>query len=185
MEAVGLLAGIAQISVYAINIVSTIQDIRLAIRNGPTLLREKSQQLDVLSIAVERISLSPQVHSKAIEAYLLAIESKILRLHDIIRSRLLRPTDTSVRKLRAAIACVGKNKEVEETFKALQGDCQFLNLYMAVPTDSAKKVIKQPHFEAPDPRTTPGPFVSRDKHLAMQIRTLTKTLRHRSRRERS
>lgn len=176
MEAFGLVVGILQVSVYASNFVSAIKDIRQAIRNGPILLQEKTQQLHILSVAVDNIGLSPQLHSKDIEASLSDVERLILRLQKIIRRRLLRPTDTSVRKLRVVISCIGGDKEVEQTFVALQGHCHFLGFYLqTMPTGSDKKVTEQlqspAHTSAHDRGHILDPSVSRRNRLCAHTTT--------------
>lgn len=137
MEAVGLIASAAQISVYAFSIASTIQDIRSAIRNGPTLLQERSQQLDVLSLVVRKIGLDTRLHSDEVARYLVTVQSKILRLNNIIRAGLQTPTKSFLQKLRAATTFINRDKEVEDSFTALQRDCQILNIYVSLPSSTS------------------------------------------------
>jgi hypothetical protein len=131
MEAIGLVASVAQISVYACSIASLISEIRLAARNGPLLLRQRIQQLEVLSIAVEKIRLGYTLHTDVLSRYLLTVQDKICVLHNIVRVRSQRPASSSAQRFRAALAFVTRNKEVESSFASLQSDCQTLYIYMA------------------------------------------------------
>ena len=131
MEAIGLVASVAQISVYACSIASLISEIRLAAHNGPLLLRQRSQQLEVLSIAVEKIRLGYTLHTDVLSRYLLTVQDKISVLHNIVRVRSQRPTNSSAQRLRTALTFVTRNKEVESSFASLQSDCQTLYIYMA------------------------------------------------------
>jgi hypothetical protein len=137
MEAIGFAASAAQISVYAFSIASAIQEIRSAIRNGPTLLRDRSQQLDILSLVVRGIELDSRLHSDQVAEYLVTVESRILRLHNSIRHHLQKPTNSFFQKIRAASTFISRNKEVEGSFNALQRDCQILNIYMTLPSNTA------------------------------------------------
>jgi len=130
MEVVGLIASAAQISVYACSIVSLISEIRSAARNGPLLLQERSQQLVVLGFAVEKIRLDTALHTDVLSGYLLTIQHKIRNLHDLVRLRSSRPTNSSAQRLRTALSFVTRNKEVESSFATLQDHCQTLYFYM-------------------------------------------------------
>lgn len=131
MEVVGLLASAAQISVYACNIVSTISDIRVAIHKTPSLLREQSQQLEVLSVAVENIKLDFTLHNDLLAGYLLAVQDKIQIIYNIVRLRSQGPTNSLVGKFHTALTTVARNKEVESSFATLHTHCQTLFFYMA------------------------------------------------------
>jgi len=130
MEVVGLIASVAQISVYACNIASTISEIRTAVRKGPSLVRERSQQLEVLSIAIENIRLGYTLHSDVLASYLLTIQDKIRAIHTIVCPRPQKPIHSSTQKLRTAVAFVTRNREIENSFADLRGDCQTLYFYM-------------------------------------------------------
>lgn len=131
MEVIGLLASAAQISVYACNIVSIIGDIRAAVHKAPSLLRDRSQQLEILSAAVENIRLNHTLHNDVLATYLSAVQDKILIVKHAVRLRSQEATVSSIRKLRAALTFVARKKELESSFAALQGDCQTLYFYMA------------------------------------------------------
>lgn len=132
MEVVGLIASAAQISVYACSIASLISEIRSAARNGPSLLRERIQQLEILNIAVEKISLDYTLHTDILSGYLLTIQDKIRALHKLVRLRSQRPTNSSAQRLRTALVFVTRNKEVGRSFASLQEHCQTLYFYMAL-----------------------------------------------------
>ena len=138
MEVVGIIASIAQISVYAGNIASTIAEIRTAVREGPSLVRERIQQLEILSIAIENIRLGYTLHSDVLATYLLTIQDKIRGIHAIVCPRPQKPIHSSTQKLRTALAFVTRNREIENRFAGLQGDCQTLYFYMCsrVPSGS-------------------------------------------------
>jgi hypothetical protein len=131
MEVVGLIASAAQISVYACSIVSLISEIRSAARNGPLILQERSQQLVLLGSAVEKIRLDTALHTDVLSGYLLTIQHKIRTLHDVVRLRSQRPTNSSAQRLRTALAFVTRDKEVESSFASLQAHCQTLYFYMS------------------------------------------------------
>jgi hypothetical protein len=137
MEVVGLIASAAQISVYACSIANLISELRQAARNGPSLLRERVQQLDVIGDAVERISLDHTLHTDVLSAYLLTIRDKISSLHKVVclGTSSQRPgtatNPSGAQKLRTALAFFTRKKEVENSFAALQAHCQTLYFYMA------------------------------------------------------
>lgn len=150
MEALGAAASGVQILAYACNIVSTILDIRAAVKNGPSLLRDRSQQLEILSLTVRKIGVSEHLHSSDLARYLSAVQDRIQALHDIIRTRSQKPTDSATRRLRAALGFVIREKEVDSSFASLQLDCQTLNLYMST---------EGPNREAGFPARTQAPTV--------------------------
>lgn len=131
MEAIGIIASAAQISVYAFSIASLISEIRSAARNGPSILQERSQQLVILGIAVDKIRLDYTLHTDVLSGYLLTIQHKIRTLHDLVRLRSQRPANSSAQRLCTALSFVTRNKEVESSFAALQDHCQTLYIYMA------------------------------------------------------
>jgi hypothetical protein len=122
MEVVGLIASAAQISVYACSIANLISELRQAARNGPSLLRERVQQLDVIGDAVERISLDHTLHTDVLSAYLLTIRDKISSLHKVVclGTSSQRPgtatNPSGAQKLRTALAFFTRKKEVETLY---------------------------------------------------------------------
>jgi hypothetical protein len=157
MEVVGLIASAAQISVYACSIANLISELRQAARNGPLLLRERIQQLDVLGDAVERISLDHTLHTDVLSEYLLTIRDKISSLHKVVcglGSSKRRTTANSsalsgAQRLRAALAFVSRGKEVEKRFVELQAHCQTLFFYMASQDRVSQALATTPVVQAP------------------------------------
>jgi hypothetical protein len=131
MEAIGLIASAAQISVYAFSIASLISEIKSAARNGPSILQERSQQLVILGSAVEMIRLDYTLHTDVLSGYLMTIQHKIRTLHDLVRLRSQKPTNSSAQRLRTALSFVTRDKEVESSFVSLQAHCQTLYFYMS------------------------------------------------------
>jgi len=130
MEAIGLVASVAQISAYAFSILETMQKIRSLARDGPDQLREKVEHLDLLLVIVGRIEGNQRLRDEAIARYLASIQKKIRRLLDAVKSSLSKLGARTFKGLLAAIHIISNEKLIDASFTSISQDCNTLALHI-------------------------------------------------------
>jgi hypothetical protein len=131
MEALAATATVVQISIYASNVTSALQELRQTIRHGSAKLRGQSQRLDVLEVVVKKIEQDPRLQSQQVAGYLATVRDDILRLHGLVLNNIQSPRDTFLRKVGAGIALLKADKRIETAFANLEKDCGVITLYMS------------------------------------------------------
>jgi hypothetical protein len=141
MEVVGVIASAAQISVYALNIVSTIHEVRQQLKNGSSQSEERIKYLEVLCATIHTIENNPVLHTDQLAAYLFAIQVKITRLKTVLVETRKKLKKTPLRRIWFTLATIRAEKLVVESFSALDHDCNSLNLYLTASRESRDSAI--------------------------------------------
>lgn len=134
-EAIGLLAGTAQLLVCVADLIGLALDLRDELLKGPRRIRDHIRCLDsTISIleAVDRDNLKP---TDTIHGFLLAVDQSIKALQRMLQKQLRNFTKGSFRKLLSALNTIKSEDKINGAFSALERAKTNLHLHIAFKVD--------------------------------------------------
>ncbi|KAH7028625.1 hypothetical protein B0J12DRAFT_683223 [Macrophomina phaseolina] len=130
MEAVGLLASVAQISTSIYGLISTIQNVQLQVKHAGAHFRDRTEQLRGLQSVLDSIQSNAQLHTDIVAGYLRRIQEKVIKLHELLGKRLERLRKVSDLRFWLVFSVISAGRQIDESFAALNQDRDDLHFYM-------------------------------------------------------